>query len=82
MLDPRVMTLLHDVLCQARKAKPATCAATVEAELRAYRCRVAARVFHGLGSPRMATAEWRESPFWARYSEYRFEDVVHALLTF
>lgn len=88
MLDPRVMTLLHDVLCKARTALPPLSSSappkgpSIDAELRAYRCRVAARVFHGLGSPRMPSTEWRESPFWSRYSEYKFEDIMDALMSF
>lgn len=80
MLDPRVIQLLHDVLSRARAGSTGLAGKPWEPELRYYRARLAARVFHGLGSPRMPTPEWRESPFWSRYAEWSFESVVQALV--
>jgi ATP-dependent DNA helicase Q4 len=80
MLDPRLVLLLQQVLSKARRpvsrgGQPGS----LEAELRGYKARLAARVFHGVGSPRLGMGEWRESPFWNKYRDWRFEDVEAAL---
>lgn len=80
LLDPRLVLLLQQVVGKARRpAGRGAQAGTLEAELRAFKARLATRVFHGVGSPRLSMGEWRESPFWNRYREWKFEDVEAAL---
>ncbi len=80
MLDPRLVLLLQQVVSKARRpASRGGQAGSLEAELRRYKARLAARVFHGVGSPRLGMREWRESPFWLKYRDWRFEEVEAAL---
>lgn len=80
LLDPRLVLLLQQVVGKARRPPGRGAqAGTLEAELRAFKARLATRVFHGVGSPRLSVMEWRESPFWNRYREWRFEDVEAVL---
>ncbi|CAM9353993.1 unnamed protein product [Chrysoparadoxa australica] len=41
--------------------------------------RAVTRIFHGIGSACFPAAKWRESPFWKRYREYDFSQVMKAL---
>lgn len=80
LLDPRLVMLLQQIVSRSRQRRgSAAGGSNLEAELRLYKARLAARVFHGIGSPRLAVMEWRESPFWSKYREWKFEDVESAL---
>jgi hypothetical protein len=78
LLDPRLVLLLQQVVGRSRRPGAPT-NANLEMELRLYKARLATRVFHGIGSPRLPLMEWRESPFWGKHCQYKFEDVESAL---
>jgi len=78
LLDPRLVLLLQQVVGRSRRrGTPSN--GKLEVELRLYKARLVARVFHGIGSPRLPLMEWRESPFWGKHRQYKFEDVESAL---
>lgn len=54
---------------------------SLDMELRLYKARLATRIFHGIGSPRLPMSEWKESPFWMKYREWKFEDVEAAIIS-
>ena len=78
LLDPRLVLLLQQVVGRSRR-RGAPSNGNLEVELRLYKARLVARVFHGIGSPRLPLMEWRESPFWGKHRQYKFEDVESAL---
>jgi hypothetical protein len=78
LLDPRLVLLLQQVVSRSRR-RGAPSNGNLEVELRLYKARLVARVFHGIGSPRLPLMEWRESPFWGKHRQYKFEDVESAL---
>lgn len=78
LLDPRLVLLLQQVVGRSRR-RGAPTNVNLEMELRLYKARLVTRVFHGIGSPRVPLMEWRESPFWGKHRQYKFEDVESTL---
>lgn len=79
LLDPRIVLLLQQIVNSYRSQyTPHHC--DLVSESRLYKARLICRIFHGIGSPRLPANEWRESPFWGKHQQYRFEDVEIVLV--